>query len=79
MTKFGVGDKVRVIKNSNSYMKAYVGKEGKITGGLTPSTCRVKLAYDEELTFDLRELELVKASTTAPVETKTTAIKRGKQ
>ena len=57
MAEFKVGDKVRVIRNCNSHMKSYVGKHGKVTGGLTPNSCRVKLAYDDEVTFDYREIE----------------------
>lgn len=57
---FNVGDKVKVIANFNKHMKSFVGKTGKVTGGLTLNTCRVKIAYDDEATFDNRELELFK-------------------
>ena len=55
--QYKVGDKVKVIKNANPHMKSYVGKHGKVVGGLTRNTCRVKLAYDDEVTFDYREIE----------------------
>ena len=54
-----LGDKVKVVKNFDKRFKSYVGKEGKVVGGITPHSCRVKLFYDEELTFACIELELV--------------------
>lgn len=53
------GDKVRVVRNFDKRFKSYVGKEGKVVGAITPHSCRVKLFYDEELTFSIIELQLV--------------------
>jgi hypothetical protein len=47
-----------------------MGKEGRVTGCITPHSCRVKIAYGEEVWVEFREIELVKASTEKPVATK---------
>jgi hypothetical protein len=80
MDDFKVGDKVKVVRNCNRYMPlppGTLGKEGKIVGSLTPLSCRVKIAYGEEVWVEFRELELVKASTEkAPVAKKAATRKR---
>lgn len=71
--EFKVGDKVKVVRNCNRYMPlppGTLGKEGKIVGSLTPMSCRVKIAYGEEVWVEFREIELVKASTEKPVAKK---------
>ena len=73
MADYKIGDKVRVVKNLNRHMPfppGTLGKEGKIVGALTPMSCRVKIAYGEEVWVEFREIELVKASKEAPVATK---------
>jgi hypothetical protein len=55
-----------------------MGKEGKVVGSLTPHSCRVKIAYGEEVWVEFRELELVKASKEAPVATKSPAKRKRK-
>ena len=71
---FKEGDKVRVVRNFDKRFKSYVGKEGKVVGAITPHSCRVKLFYDEELTFSNIELELleenVSGTATKPVTKK---------
>jgi hypothetical protein len=47
-----------------------LGKEGKVIGAVTPHSCRVKIAYGEEVWVEFRELELVKASMEKPVAKK---------
>jgi len=80
-TDYKIGDKVRVVRNLNRYLTmppGTMGKEGKVTGGITPHSCRVKIAYGEEVWVEFREIELVKASKEAPVVTKTTTKRRKK-
>lgn len=79
--QFKVGDKVKVARNCNKHMPmppGTLGKEGRIVGSLTPNTCRVKIAYGDEVYVDLRELELVKATTEKPVATKAPAKRKRK-
>jgi hypothetical protein len=80
-TEFKIGDKVRVVRNCNRYLPmppGTLGKEGKIVGSLTPLSCRVKIAYGEEVWVEFREIELVKASKEAPVATKAPAKRKRK-
>lgn len=68
-----IGDKVKVVLNADPRLKSYVGKHGKVVGGVTKWSCRVKLAYDIEVMLYANELELLEAS--HDVES-TTAVKR---
>jgi hypothetical protein len=60
LNPFKIGDKVRVVANTDPRLKSYVGKYGKVAGSLTRFSCRVKLVGDAEYLFDIRELELMK-------------------
>jgi hypothetical protein len=55
-----------------------MGKEGKVAGAVTGNSCRVKIAYGDELWFEFRELEMVKAGT-EKVEAKKTTTRRRKK
>lgn len=59
LTDFSVGDKVRVIANTDDRLKSYVGKRGVVAGAITRFSCRVKLVGDLEFYFDKRELEKI--------------------
>ena len=79
--QFKIGDKVKIVKNCNRHLTlppGTIGKEGKVVGGLTHSSCRVKIAYGDELWFEFRELEMVKAGTEKVEATKTTTRRRKK-
>ena len=80
---YKVGDKVKVVRNCNPRMKSYVGKHGRVTGGLTPHSCRVKLAYDEEVWLEFREIEPYDGKDSDVPETETqkpkTRARRGRQ
>lgn len=79
--KFKIGDKVKVAKNCNTYLPlppGTMGKEGKVVGAVTGSSCRVKIVYGDELWFEFRELEMVKAGTEKVEAKKTTARRRKK-
>ena len=81
IAEFKIGDKVKVVRNCNRYMSippGTMGKEGKVTGAITPHSCRVKIAYGEEVWVEFRELELVKESIEKPVAGKTTVKRRKK-
>lgn len=56
-----------------------MGKEGKVVGAVTPHSCRVKIAYGEEVWVEFRELELVKASVEKKAPVAKTAAKRRKK
>jgi ribosomal protein L21E len=59
LTDFAVGDKVRVVANTDPRFKSYVGKRGVVAGAITRFSCRVKLVGDLEYYFDKRELEKI--------------------
>ena len=65
-----IGDTVKVVSNLNKHLPmppGIMGKEGKIIGALTPSSCRVKVPYADAVWVEFRELELIKAAPEAPV------------
>lgn len=79
--QFKIGDKVKIAKNCNRHLTlpaGTIGKEGRVVGGLTPLSCRVKIAYGDELWFEFRELEMVKAGA-EPVAAKKTTTRRRKK
>lgn len=81
MTAFKIGDKVKIVKNCNRHLTlppGTIGKEGKVVGAVTSSSCRVKIAYGDELWFEFRELELVKAGKEPVKEKKKTTRRRKK-
>ena len=80
-TDYKVGDKVRVVQNHNRYLTmppGTMGKEGRVTGSITPHSCRVKIAYGEEVWVEFREMELVKATTEKPVAVKAPTTRKRK-
>jgi ribosomal protein L21E len=79
--QFKIGDKVKIVKNCNRHLPlppGTMGKEGKVAGAVTGNSCRVKIAYGDELWFEFRELEMVKAGT-EKVEAKKTTTRRRKK